>query len=184
MLFELPHPDVELPPGDDPLVLVASSTVHDPGGELIRTALAALESEPVRVLATINSRGESWRGPVPENAAVVDWLSYDQVMPAAALVVTTGGHGTVARSLAAGRPVLVWPAGADTGRERGARHLGRRGAVGPASAPGPRSASRARPAACSADPRFATRAGEIAAWARDNDGARRGADLVEGYARR
>ena len=183
MLFELPHPDVELPPGDDPLVLVASSTVHDPGGELIRAALAALESEPVRVLATINSRGENWRGLVPDNAAVVDWLSYDQVMPAAALVVTTGGHGTVARSLAAGRPVLVWPAGADTA-ENGARVTWAGAGLSVPRRLQGRGALRGAARRLLGDPRFTNRAGEIAAWARHNDGAVRGADLVEGYARR
>jgi UDP:flavonoid glycosyltransferase YjiC (YdhE family) len=34
------------------------------------------------------------------------------------------------------------------------------------------------------DQSFATRAAEIAAWGRDNDGAARGAELVERYARR
>ena len=165
MLFELPHPDVELPPGGDPLVLVASSTVHDSGGELIRTALAALESEPVRVLATINSRGENWRRAVPENAAVVDWLSYDQVMPAAALVVTTGGHGTVARSLAAGRPVLVWPAGADTA-ENGARVTWAGAGLSVPRRLQGRGALRGAARRLLGDPRFAARAGKIAAWAR------------------
>ena len=183
MLFELPHPDVALPRGDDPLVLVASSTVHDGGGELIRTALAALEHEPVRVLAAINSPGESWRGPVPANASVVDWVSYDQVMPASSLVVTTGGHGTVTRSLAAGRPVLVWPAGADTA-ENGARVTwAGAGLSVPARLHSPR-ALRAAALRLLATPSFSDRAGELASWARENEGARRGASLVEDYARR
>jgi UDP:flavonoid glycosyltransferase YjiC (YdhE family) len=183
MLFELPHPDVTLPPGDDPLVLVASSTVHDGGGDLIRTALAALELEPVRVLAAINSRGETWQGPVPDNASVVDWVSYDQVMPAASLVVTTGGHGTVARSLAAGLPVLVWPVGADTA-ENGARVTwAGAGLSVPARLQG-RRALRAAARRLLAAPSFGDRAGELASWARENDGARRGAGRGEDYARR
>ena len=32
------------------------------------------------------------------------------------------------------------------------------------------------------DPRFATRAGAIARWAKENDGAERGAELVERHA--
>ena len=54
MSFELPHPDVELPPGEEPLVLVAPSTAHDSDNHLVRTALAALAGEPVRVVATTN----------------------------------------------------------------------------------------------------------------------------------
>ena len=52
--FEMAHPDVEIPTGDGPLVLVASSTAHDPQGQLIRCAFEALADEPVRVLATTN----------------------------------------------------------------------------------------------------------------------------------
>ncbi len=46
---------------------------------------------------------------VPPNAVLVDWLSYSQLMPAASLVVSHGGHGTVARALGAGTPVLICP---------------------------------------------------------------------------
>ena len=42
MRFELPHPDVELPAGDEPLVVVAASTERDPAHELIGAALEAL----------------------------------------------------------------------------------------------------------------------------------------------
>ena len=70
MTFELPHPEIELPPGDAPLVLVAPSTAHDSGNHLVRTALKALADEPVRVVATTNrvrpaepDRGPRQRGP-------------------------------------------------------------------------------------------------------------------------
>src|SRR6202012_3775972 len=51
---EVPHPDVELPPGEAPLVLVAPSTAHDSENHLVRAALTALAEEPVRVVATTN----------------------------------------------------------------------------------------------------------------------------------
>jgi UDP:flavonoid glycosyltransferase YjiC (YdhE family) len=182
MHFELPYPDVDPPPGDGPLVLVASSTARD-GHELVATAISALEAEPVRVLATLNHRGESWREPVPPNARVVDWVSYAQVMPRAGLVITSGGHGTVTRALAAGIPVLVCPSGADTA-ENGART-----AWAGAGLMLPRrllSATALRYAVrrLLGEPRFAVRAGELAEWSRDNDGAARGAALVESWARR
>ena len=105
--FEVPHPEIELPPGDAPLVLVAPSTAHDSRNHLVRTALAALAEEPVRVVATTNRVRPQRPIEVPANAVLVDWLSYSQLMPAASLVISHGGHGTVARALGAGTPLLI-----------------------------------------------------------------------------
>ena len=182
MPFDLPHPEIELPPGDDPLVLITPSTVHDFGEELIGVAIEALEAEPVRVVATLNRRGGNWSGPVAANATVVDWLSHGRMMPRASLVVATGGHGTVARALTAGVPVLVCPHGADSA-ENGARVTwAGAGLMLPRRLlePGPLRLAVRR---LIAEPRFAARAGEIAAWGRENDGAERGADLLERFAR-
>jgi UDP:flavonoid glycosyltransferase YjiC (YdhE family) len=183
MEFELPYPDVELPPGDDPLVLVAPSTAQDPDCRLVRVALDALADDPVRVLATTNRHlpAESL-GPPPANAAVVDWLSYTQAMSAADLVICHGGHGTVARALGAGVPVICCPAVGDMA-ENGAR-VAWAGAglmlpwrlVGAASL-------RAAVRRTLADSGFAARASGIAAWSSENDGATRGAELVERVAR-
>ena len=86
MTFEVPHPEIELPPGEEPLVLVAPSTAHDSDNHLVRTALAALAEEPVRVVATTNRVVPQRPIEVPANAVLVDWLSYSQLMPAASLV--------------------------------------------------------------------------------------------------
>lgn len=118
--FEIPHPEIELPAGDEPLVLVASSTAHDPGCELIRRSFEALADQPLRVLATSNGHFPERRIPVPANGSLVGWLSYSQLMPAADLVICHGGHGTVCRALGAGTPVLVSPAVGDMA-ENGAR---------------------------------------------------------------
>src|SRR5213079_1382764 len=56
LLWEQPFGDVEPPPGDDPLVLVAPSTSQDPEQRMLEAALEGLASEPVRVLATYNRR--------------------------------------------------------------------------------------------------------------------------------
>jgi UDP:flavonoid glycosyltransferase YjiC (YdhE family) len=182
MPFELPHPEVELPAGADPLVLVASSTERDPGLELVGLTLDSLADEPVRVIATTNRRGLRWSGPLPDNARVVDWLSYAQVVPQSSLVVCHGGHGTLTRSLIDGVPVLVSPPAGDMA-ENGARATwAGAGLMLPNRLlrPGPlRVAARA----LLFDPRFARRAEAIASWARRHDGAAAGADLVERYAR-
>ena len=114
MEFELPYPDIELPEGDEPLVLVAPSTAQDPELRLLRASLEALAEEPVRVVATTNRRraGGSAAGGAGERGggrlAVV--LAGDAAGGAGDL---PRGHGTVARALAAGAPVLCCPAVGD-----------------------------------------------------------------------
>lgn len=181
--FELPYPDIELPPGDDPLVLVAASTAQDPDCTLVRRTLEALVDEPVRVLATTNRQRPAEPLPVaPANAAIVDWLSYSQALAVADLMVCHGGHGTIARALGAGVPALCCPAVGDMA-ENGAR-VAWAGAglmlpwriMRPASL---RTAVRR----LLGEPSFARRAGEIAVWAHQHDGAERAAVLVEDLAR-
>ncbi len=181
MRFELPHPDVELPAGDEPLVVVAVSTERDPAHELIGAALEALAEEPVRVIATTNRHDGGYSGRVPANARVVPWLSYSQVMPEAALVVSHGGHGTVARALGTGVPVLVCPPAGDMA-ENGARVAWAGAGLmlpGRLLSPGRLRLAVRR---LLGEGRFAARAEAIASWSRGNDGAARGADLVEGLA--
>jgi UDP:flavonoid glycosyltransferase YjiC (YdhE family) len=183
MAFEVSHPEIELPPGEDPLVLVAPSTAHDSGNHLVRTALAALADEPVRVVATTNRVVPQSPIEVPANAVLVDWLSYSQVMPAASLVISHGGHGTVCRALAAGTPVLVSPFIGDMSET--AMRVSWAG-VGLSL---PWRLCRPRPLRWAArhlleDPSFAARAAELASWAKYHDGADRGAELVEQLARR
>jgi UDP:flavonoid glycosyltransferase YjiC (YdhE family) len=178
MSFEVPHPEIELPPGGKPLVLVAPSTAHDSRNHLVRTALAALAEEPVRVVATTNRVVPQRPIEVPGNAILVDWLSYGQLMPAASRVVSHGGHGTVARALAAGTPLLISPFVGDMSET--AMRVAWTGAglslPWRLCRPGPvRWAARR----ILADRRFAARAGGLAAWARGHDGAGRGAELVE-----
>jgi UDP:flavonoid glycosyltransferase YjiC (YdhE family) len=107
--FEIPHPPIELPSGDDPIVLVASSTAQDPECDLIRCAFEGLADEPVRVVATTNGHFPERGIEAPANGLLVGWLSYSQLMPASDVVVCHGGHGTVARTLCEGRPLVISP---------------------------------------------------------------------------
>jgi MGT family glycosyltransferase len=178
MSFEVPHPEIDLPPGDEPLVLVAPSTAHDSGNHLVRTALAALAEEPVRVVATTNRVAPQRPIEVPPNAVLVEWLSYSQLMPAASLVISHGGHGTVARALGAGTPLLICPIVGDMSETAMRVAWAKAGLSIPwrLCRPAPlRWASRR----LLDDPSFARRAGELAAWGREHDGAERGAELVE-----
>jgi MGT family glycosyltransferase len=178
MIYEMPHPDVELPPGDDPLVLVAPSTAHDSENHLVRTALAALAEEPVRVVATTNRVAPQRPIEVPDNAVLVEWLSYSQLMPASSLVISHGGHGTIARALGAGTPVLICPIIGDMSE------TAMRVAWAGAGLSLPWRLCRPAPLRWAArrllhEPSFAGKAQEIAAWGWENDGAARGAKLVE-----
>lgn len=178
MTFEVPHPDIELPPGEAPLVLVAPSTAHDSENRLVRTALRAFAGEPVRVVATTNRVVPRSPIEVPANAVLVDWLSYSQLMPAASLVVSHGGHGTVARALGAGTPLLVCPIAGDMSE------TAMRVAWAGAGLSLPWRLCRPAPLRWAArrllgERRFAARAAAIAAWGREHDGAARGAELVE-----
>jgi UDP:flavonoid glycosyltransferase YjiC (YdhE family) len=99
------------------------------------------------------------------------------------LVVCHGGHGTVARSLAHGVPVLCCPAVGDMA-ENGAR-VGWAG-VGlslPWRLLGERTL-RVAARRVLRDAAFRERSGEVAAWAAGHDGARTGATLVESFGQR
>jgi MGT family glycosyltransferase len=178
MTFEIPHPDIEPPPGEAPLVLVAPSTAHDSENHLVRTALAALADEPVRVVATTNRVVPQRPIEVPSNAVLVDWLSYSQLMPIASLVISHGGHGTVARALSAGTPVLICPIIGDMSETAMRVDWAGCGLSVPwrLCQPAPLRWAAQR---LLEDRSFAERAGELAAWAQEHDGAERGAVLIE-----
>ena len=182
MTFEVPHPEIELPPGEGPLVLVAPSTAHDSENHLVRTALNALADEPLRVVATTNRVVPQRPIEVPRNAVLVDWLSYSQLMPAASLVISHGGHGTAARALGAGTPVLICPIIGDMSETAMRVSWAKAGLSLPwrLCRPAPLRWATRR---ILHEPSFTARAEEIAAWGRQNDGARRGAELVENLAR-
>lgn len=178
MTFELPHPEIELPAGSDPLVLIAPSTAHDSENRLVRMALAALADEPVRVVATTNRVRPQRPIEVPGNAVLVEWLSYSQLMPAASLVISHGGHGTVARALGAGTPVLICPFIGDMSETAMRVAWAKAGLSLPwrLCKPAPLRWAVRR---LVQEPSFARRAAEIAAWGREHDGAERGAELIE-----
>ncbi len=178
LFFEIPADEVAIPEGGEPLVVVAPSTSQDPECELLRAALDGLADQPVRVLATTNRRQPSEPIEVPANAVLEDWLSYSQVMARADLVICHGGHGTLARALAEGVPVLACPAVGDMS-ENGARL-----AWSGAGLSLPRrllSARGVRLAAASilGDDRYRARAQVMERWSHEHDGAERAAALVE-----
>jgi UDP:flavonoid glycosyltransferase YjiC (YdhE family) len=180
LLWEQPFGEVELPPGDDPLVLVAPSTSQDPEHRLLRASLEGLAGERVRVLATTNRRPPAGSIEVPANARLVDWVSYARTMPRCAAVICHAGHGTVARALASGAPVVACPHAGDMA-ETAARL--RWAGVGVSL---PRRFQTARGVRLAlnrllADRRYAARAAALRDWSERHDGAALAADAVEAF---
>lgn len=113
VMWEPPSEDVELPPGDAPLVLIAPSTAQDPEQRMLSAALRGLADAPVRVIATTNRRPPPRPLVVPDNARLVDWLSYSRTMPECDVVVCHAGHGTLVRALSSRCVVVACPAVGD-----------------------------------------------------------------------
>ncbi|MGA2928358.1 MAG: nucleotide disphospho-sugar-binding domain-containing protein, partial [Solirubrobacteraceae bacterium] len=140
------------------------------------------EHEPVRVLATTNRKPLTEFLRVPRNTRLVPWLSYGRTMPRCALVVTHAGHGTMARALAAGCPVVAVPHSGDMAENAARADWAGVGVRLPWRALSPLTLRLAVRRALD-DPALAANAAELAGWAAVNDGATRAAELVEGLAR-
>lgn len=180
LLWERPAPHAPMPVGGGPLVLVAPSTSQDPGGQLVQAALLALADEPVRVLA-VAACGRPER--VPANARMVDWLSYARAMPEADAVICHAGHGTLARALACGAPVVACPVAGDMAENAARVAWAGAGLSLPARLATPRGL-RLAVRRLLADPAYARRASAFARWAARHDGAATAADAVEAFAAR
>jgi UDP:flavonoid glycosyltransferase YjiC (YdhE family) len=178
LLWEPPAVDVEPPPGDDPLVLVATSTAQDPDHRLLRAAIAGLADEPVRVLGTWNRRPPEGPIAVPPNGRLVEWMSYARTMPLASLVICHAGHGTTVRALASGAPVLAVPHTGDMNENAARVDWAGAGIRLPWRLMNPATIRWAVRRALR-EPGLAERARELAAWGAENDGAERAAKLVE-----
>lgn len=183
LLWEQPFGPVEPPPGDEPLVLVAPSTAHDPEHVMLRAALEGLAREPVRVLATTNRREPSTPISVPANARLVDWLSYAQTMPLCDAVITHAGHGTVARALACGVPLVACPVVGDMGENAARIDWAGVGVRLPRRFTTPRGI-RLAVRKLLADERYGRRAAELREWALAHDGGDAASVEVEALAAR
>jgi UDP:flavonoid glycosyltransferase YjiC (YdhE family) len=178
LFWEPPQPPAQPPPGRGPLVLVAPSTAQDPDHRLLRAALRGLADEPVRVLATWGRRALPEPVPIPANTRLVDWLSYADAMPRAALVISCVGHGTLARALASGCRVLAVPHGGEMPENAARVDWAGVGVRLPWALLTPLTLRLATRRALSS-PELGERAAELAQWAARNPGAPRAADLVE-----
>jgi UDP:flavonoid glycosyltransferase YjiC (YdhE family) len=177
-MWEPPADEVALPPGDDPLVLVAPSTSQDPDHRLLHAALCGLADAPVRVLATYNRRLPSRPLPVPDNARVVDWLSYARTLPHCDTIVCHAGHGTLVRALACGVPVVACPVAGDMNENAARLAWAGAGVRLPRRFISPRPLRHAVMQALS-EPSIRIRARDFATWVSTHDAGIRAAQLIE-----
>jgi UDP:flavonoid glycosyltransferase YjiC (YdhE family) len=157
---------------------VAPSTAQDPEHRRLLAALEGLADEPVRVLATTNRRDPPSPIAVPDNARLVDWLSYAQTMPLCDAVILHAGHGTLVRALSCGVPVLACPAAGDMGENAARVAWAGVGVSLPRRLTTPRGVRLALRKLLS-DEGFGRRARALREWAREHDGAAAAASEVE-----
>ncbi len=109
LLWEPTAEVLPLPPGDDPLVVVAPSTAHTGVSGMAQTLLEALDGAGVRVaVSTLDA----------PPADLPPWATaglgrQDELLSHASVVVGGGGHGLLAKSLLAGVPIVTAPGGGD-----------------------------------------------------------------------
>jgi MGT family glycosyltransferase len=101
--------------GDEerPRVLVSLSTSFQNQAALLRRIIAALGTMDLDAVVTIGPAMAKETFDAPPNISIVQGAPHDVLMKQVSLVVTHAGHGTVARSLLNGLPMLVIPMGRD-----------------------------------------------------------------------
>lgn len=109
LLWEPTRETLDLPPGDEPLVMVAPSTAHTGVAGMVDTVLAALDGAGVRVAISMLDTPPTDLPP---------WASaglgrQDELLTHASVVVGGGGHGLLVKSLLAGVPIVTVPGGGD-----------------------------------------------------------------------
>jgi MGT family glycosyltransferase len=95
--------------GGHPVVHVTQGTLANESPQLIRPALEGLAGEPVLVVVSTGGRPieQLGVGPLPANARISTYLSYPELLPRTAVMVTNGGYGGVQTALSYGVPLVV-----------------------------------------------------------------------------
>jgi UDP:flavonoid glycosyltransferase YjiC (YdhE family) len=96
-----------------PLVIVSLSTDFMGQDALLQTLCDSLAELPVEGLVTSGPAIDPVSVRAPANVTVLRYVSHDELLANAHLLVTHGGPGTVARALASGVPMLCIPLGRD-----------------------------------------------------------------------
>jgi len=98
---------------DLPVVLVTTSSVRQADAALVRTALQALDGEPVHVVATQPAGNLDIDPRAFPRATLAGFVPHSAVLDRAVCVVTHGGMGITQKALSRGIPVCAVPFGRD-----------------------------------------------------------------------
>lgn len=174
--------NLAIPDSGRPVVHVTQGTAANADlHELLVPTLDALAGEDVDVVATLGSRDATFRGPVPDNAVVLPYVSYPRLLPRTAVMVTNGGYGGVTQALAHGVPLVVAGAGEDKPEVAARVAWSGAGVNLRTGTPSPRQIRRAVREVLGT-PSYAARAREVAAELAQHGGPRLAADLIENVA--
>jgi MGT family glycosyltransferase len=145
-------------PADDarPLALVGFSTSFQDHAQVLQKIIDAAAGLPVRLLVTLGETISADELRPAANSHLVHSAPHNRVMAEAALVITHGGHGTVARALVHQKPLIVVPHGRD--QNDNAARVTARGAGLRLDAGAPVAAFRSAIQALLADPGYAASA--------------------------
>lgn len=108
---DLPRLEKFLADGEPPIVFGLGSSAVMVAGNFWRAAIDAVGELGRRALLLTGPEAEI--GTLPPSVSAFDYLPYSAVFPRAAAVVHSGGIGTLAQALAAGRPQLITPVAFD-----------------------------------------------------------------------
>jgi MGT family glycosyltransferase len=104
---------VDIDDGRDPLVVVSMSTSNQGQLPVLQQLTTAFGELPARVVVTTGPAVDPGAITAPANAQVVRFVPHHELLPAASVVVTHAGMGTVLRALSHGLPMLCLPMGRD-----------------------------------------------------------------------
>lgn len=92
------------------IVFVCQGTVRMDYKDIVIPAIDALKDRPnTLVIVVLGQRGAALDSTIviPDNTRVIDYLTYDDILPLASVFVGNGGYGGVRASLAHGTPLVV-----------------------------------------------------------------------------
>jgi UDP:flavonoid glycosyltransferase YjiC (YdhE family) len=165
--------------GTQPVVHVTQGTIANRDyRQIIAPTLEALADDDVLVIVSTGGRSLDTLPPLPANARAAEYLPYDELLPRTDVYVTNGGYGGVQYALRYGVPVVTSSGKEDT-PEVAARvewaGVGRRLKT---EAPSPAAVGTAVHSVLE-DPRYRTRAREVAASMARSGGITRLGELID-----
>lgn len=98
---------------DRPLVLVGLSTSNQNQADLLQRLCDALGTLDVEAVVTTGPAIAPASLRPAANTTVVEFIAHEEILPAAELLITHAGHGTIMAGVTYGVPMLCFPLGRD-----------------------------------------------------------------------